>query len=345
MRHVTLALLLLAPLVEAAELRGAARGWLGPGIDTNPARETLSPGYSTLPDGFLYGLVQLEGSVDFEKARVAATYDIAARKFVAQAAQDTLVQSAQVETTVALGRSFAAGLAGRARDRRGADRDYSDLIGEAVVDFRPDDAVDVRLRVGAHRFLYWPRFAYSFWGPDGSLTARYRFNRRHSASLFGNLNPRQYNALRNQNPADTEPPPRVIRTDSVWQAGVSYSYRGPFHLTVGYAYYDQASNSFAETLRRHRLFANLGLRLPWALMLFGTLTLQLGLFPEGVYVTPELQLGDDDENSSSGTLKLVKPLTKHIDFDLRYAIYVNVLPKSGYVYLRQVASVGVAVNF
>jgi len=344
-RAPVLLALLLTPLAHAADVRGAARGWVGPGFDSNAPRDTKSGSEPTQGDGFLYGLVQLEGAVDFERARVVGAYDIAARKFLLLPSEDTLVQNAQLESTFALGRAFAVGLSGRARDRRGAGRDYTDLVGDALIDFTPDEAVDVRVRFGAHRFLYWPSFGYSFSGPEGSVSARYRLNRRHSASLSGGFNPRRYNALTHEILGEPQLVPQVPRTDSVMHASLSYSYRGPFHLSVGYSFFDQASNSRGESMRRHRLSSTLGLRLPWELMLFASLAVQLAQYPDDLWVNPDLSVADDDENSSSATLKLSRPLTKHVDLDLRYAVYVNVFPKNEYLYVRHVASVGVAVSF
>lgn len=345
MRSAFIAITLLTSSAFAAELRGAGRAWAGPGFDTNAKRDYVSPGVPTQADGFVFGLGQVEGAVELERVRLVGSYDLAARKFFTLASEDTVVQNAQAEATVASGQALAAGLAGRARDRRGADRDYTDLVGEAVVDFFPTEAVDVRLRGGAHRFLYWPRFAYSFSGPDGSLQAKYRFNRRHSASVFGNVNLRTYNAVTNANPKDPAPPAAVTRFDSVASAGISYSYRGPFQLSIGYSYFDQTSNSFGETLRRHRLSVSAGVRLPWQLTVLASGALQIGFAPDGVYLSPELQVVEDEENSSSVTVKIVRPVTKFLEVDIRYALYVNALINSNFFYLRQVGSVGVSVSF
>ncbi len=334
-----------ASFAEAADVRGSARLWAGPGYDTNARRDFVSAGVPTSGDGFFYGLGVLEGRVDFERAHLLASYDVAGRKFVTQPSEDTIVQNLQLDGTVALGKSFSAGLSGRARDRRGADRDYSDLFGQGVVAFTPDEALDVRLTAAAHRFVYWPRFAYSYFGPEFGLQARYRFDRRHSASAFGTLGLRTYNALTHADPNNPTPPTAVTRADSMVLAGAAYSYRGPFHLTVAYSYFEQASNSFGETLRRHRVAVTAGVRLPWRLMLFASGAVQLNQFPDGVYLSPDLQVLEDDENSTALTTKLVRPLTDHIDLDLRYALYFNTLPQNNFLYLRQVVSLGASVSF
>lgn len=347
--HTGVWLLLLAALPSAAaDLQGQARVWAGVGFDSNAKRDYVSTSGATTPDLFAFAVGQIEGLASFgDLVRLQGAYDIAGRTFFLLPSEDTVVQSAQLEAAVTPKKWLELGVFGSGRDRRGAERDYSDLVGGALLDFLPDAAVDVRLSVAAHRFIYWDRFAYSWWGPDAQLTARYRFNRRHSFSVFGQFNPRTYNANATPYPGpDGEPvPPAVGRADTFFGVGASYAYRGPFHFSLGYSYFDQTSNSYGETMRRHRLAATGAVHLPFDLTLLGSATLQLANFPDGVYLSPELTVIEDDENSSSVTLKLVRPLGKYFELDLRYAFYVNVLPTNQFLYLRHVITLGVAFTW
>lgn len=346
-------LLLLLSLVPAwagaVDFRGASRVWLGPGYDTNARRDFVTSASAPQPDGFLFGLGTVDGVIEGERWRLAGTWDVAARKFFLLPTEDTLVNSVTGEFLFGLSQLFAVGLFGTVRDRRGAERDYTGLIGQGFIDFTPRGNIDVRLRFGATRFLFWPRFAYSYSGPVGDLSARYRFDRRHSVSLSGSFNPRTYNA--NVNPRPDEPEtPSVRRFDPFFTVGVGYAYRGPFHLSAGYTYLDQTSNSYGETLRRHRLTLTAGFRLPGQFTLLTTGALQLTSFPDGIFLSPDLQVVEDDENSSTLTVKLVRPVHKHIDVDVRYALYVNVLPQrtsgqESLFYLRNVFSLGVTFSF
>lgn len=369
----------VAPVKSAVDFQGRARLWTGTAVDSNARRDFVSEEIRTQPDLFFYALGQLEGVLRLgERVRLSGSYDVSGRKFILAPTEDTVVQAAQLEATVALGRFFAFGVGGRARDRRGAERDYTDLVGGALLDFLPDPAIDVRAQISAHRFLFYNRFEYSFWGPDGLISARYRINRRHSVSAFGSYNPRTYNGKARPRPgpegdrdgddvADTadncpdnanrdqadddqdgignacEVP--VVRTDSVFGAGISYSYRGPFQFSFSYSYMDQSSISFGESVQRHRLNATLGARLPWSLMLLTSLTWQPAVFPEGVYLSQELTVLEEDENVSSLTVKLVKPLGRYFDLDLRYAGFLGYLPQNDFLYMRHVISFGVAVNY
>lgn len=335
---------------SAIELKGGSRLWLGPGLDTNARRDFVTSASSPQLDGFLYGLGTLQGSIEGERFRLSAVYDVAARKFFSLPTEDTIVNSVIGEFSYGVSKNFTLGLFGTARDRRGAERDYTSLQGQGVVDFHPTGNVDVRLKFGATRFLFWPRFAYSFSGPVGDLSARYRFDRRHSLSLFGNFNARTYNANVNPRPDDEAPLPPVRRFDPFFTVGVGYTYRGPFHFTIGYTYLDQTSNSYGETLRRHRLSATAGFRLPAQFTLLATGALQLSTFPDGIFLSPDLQVVEDDENSSTLTLKVVRPVSAHVELDLRYALYFNLLPQRStstepLLYVRHVLSLGVTVTF
>lgn len=345
-RLVTCVLVLASCAARAADFRGAGRIWAGLGFDSNARRDYTSAGSPTPSDGFAFGLGHLQGALTFaERFRLLGSYDLAGRKFLLAPSEDTVVQDANLELTAAVGRTLALGVLGRARDRRGAERDYSDLVGGLVLDFLPSDELDVRVTFGAHRFLFWQRFAYSYFGPEGTLSARYRFNRRHSVAVFGSFMPRTYNANATPPPVEGAPPPAIMRADSFLTAGVTYAYRGPFQVAASYGYFDQTSNSYGETIRRHRLSVTGGVQLPLSVTLLSSLTAQFSNFPQGVYLSPELTVVEDDETASSLTVKLVRPLSKRVDLDVRYAGYLNFLPQNDFRYLRHVVSAGVAVSF
>jgi len=337
--------LLLATTAGAVEVQGQARLWAGPGLDSNARRDFVSPGVPTVPDGFLFGLGQLDGVLRGEKGGVTGSYDVSARKFLFLGTEDTVIQSAQLEGTLFAGRVLSLGLLARGRDRRGANRDYSDLEADAVVEYVPDPKLSVRLRGGAHRFLYWKRFTYSFFGPDATLTTSYRFDRRWSLTAFGNLNLRTYNDVTKPDPLDPKPPPTATRKDNLVAAGVSATYRGRFQASLGYSFSDQASNSYGESQNHHRLSGTLGLRTPFKATLLVSGTLVFSQYPDGVYLSPDLQVLEDNENASSLTVKLVRPLTKHVELDARYAFYYAILPQRSWQFVRHVGSLGLSVTF
>jgi hypothetical protein len=346
--HVLCAVLLLGiSSVAAADegWRGQAHSWLGPGFDSNAQRDVLLLGDRSQPDGFLFALLSLDGA--FQKGRfdAFAAYDGAGRLFLTLPSENSLIQSTQGELSVSF-RLFRLAALGRVRDRRGAERDYSALSGEGALDIFASEALSFRLKGGAERFLFRPRFSYSFFGPTASLSAKYQFDKRHSLSLGGQYSARTFNGRTNDNPQTPDDEATRIRKDSVASGFATYSYRGRVQWSLGYSFLLQASNSFGEGFRRHRVNASLGLRLPWQLFFLASGVVQLTQFPDGIFLSPDLQVIEDDENSSFVTLKLLRPLTSFMDVDLRYAFYLNFFPRGGeYVYLRHVVTLGLSFTF
>ncbi len=83
------------------------------------------------------------------------------------------------------------------------------------------------------------------------------------------------------------------------------------------------------------------MRLPWKLTLLAQGSLGLNLNPDGVYLSPEIILLEEDEALNSLSLKLARPLTERLDVELSYAVYDTQLPRNNLFYFRQVGSVGI----
>lgn len=330
----------------AGGVEGALRLRGGVGLDTNARRDFLETGVD--PDLVFSGRLGAEGRVSEGPGEVWGSYDVGVRKFATLASEDSLAQAAVVEGSLGLLRWLRAGVECRAKDRwRGGARSYgehlySDLAAEGFLELRPGPRVEARVRAGGHRFLYWPVFEYSFKATELSASARYRFDRRHSVFASGEVGFRAYNAAAR---GETEPPPDLGRRRDVSVGGQGgYSYRGPFSLSLTYGYVEQASNSFGESLARHRVSLAVGFRLPFKLMLLGVLAYQETRYPDGIYLSPELTLLDDDEGHNEVSLRLVRPLSERVDLELTYALFQNALPRNGLTYLRQVGGVGLALR-
>lgn len=354
-RALCILLTLGAATTNAAGFTGNARAWTGAGLDTNPRRDFTTSDIIPPYDIFAGALVSLNGTVDTDSGwgRLYGSYDFAGRKFFLYPSEDTLIQSITLDGSIGLGKYFGVGLSGKIRDRRGAQREYSDLSGEAYVEFVPDAHINLKVRAGAHRFLYWNLFSSSFYGPSFGASLVYRFNKRHSVFMLGDFEPHTFNAdacvrVDTGNPEEVlcgvDPPPPV-RSDAVISVAAGYSYRGPFHLSTQYSYIDSSSNSYAETFRRHRISATLGLRLPLDFTVLLSGAVQFVQYPEGLKLineqpgAPDLKVPEDDENANTVTLKIVHPLGKHFDMDFKYSVYFNKLGR--FTYLRMVGSLGV----
>lgn len=307
-------------------------------MDSNVTRDFRQAGEQ--PGALLSLVGGVEGRLAWEHGWLAGTYDAGARAFAGPPGQETLVQAASVEGGLQLHPQLQLSVEGLAKDRRGGRRAYSDLVGGGVLTLLPDARVEVRLRLAAHRFLYREYFPSSFGASEGGLRVRYRLDRQQSLTAGAELGARHFRdeARLPQAPRGREPGPR--REDTVVGASVGYSFRGPFAFGVGYGYLGQQSNSYGETVVRHRVSTSAGLRLPWELTAMGQVTLQLLAFPDGVYLSPDVPLVFDDETQNSVSLKLARPLAPTLDVEARYAFYAGLLPTSALLYTRHVATVG-----
>lgn len=273
-----------------------------------------------------------------ENWRLDGSYEAGARKFLFQPSEDTVVQAASGEATFRINRPLIAGGTVFAKDRRGALRGYTDLSGRAFLSFVPDARVEVRASAGARHFLFHPSFLYDFAAVEGALTARYRLDRHHSFTAFGELGARAYYK------AQALPRPggsiSGTRQDQVFGVGLGYAFRGPVQGSLTYSFLDESSNSYGFRQSRHRLTGTFGARLPWQLLFLAQGTVQLTSYPDGIFLTPQQQLQEDDENHNGVSIKLLRPLTERLEVELRAALYQNALQDSQLRYLRQVTWLG-----
>jgi hypothetical protein len=338
---VLLWLLLLCPTSALADASGAARFQLSTGLDTNPGRDF---GDAATPDAVASLAGQLQGQLRQDAILLEGSYELGGRAFASSQDADLWVQAARASASWAPWTALTFGVEGRAKDRHAGSRGrgYADLFGGPFVAVFPTPALSFELHADAHRFLYRDAFAYSFGAGELSLLARYQPTRRHGVSLSLLATDERY-ASPAVSPGGDDLGFR--RGDTRLGAAVEYRYRGPFALAVGYGFQSVASNSFGEAQRSHRLTASLGLRLPERLMLFLEGALQLTQYPDGVYLSPQILLLEDDENLSSASARLVRPVNAHLDLELRYGLYQTTLPQNGLHYLRQLATAGATLRF
>lgn len=336
-----LAVLVLPGGARAADTEGALRLTSRLMVDSNAPRDFHSPQTpAPLPDLALSLLAAGEGRITGESLQLVGRYELGGRKYVRYPSEDVLVQAGAVEGSMALGTQLGVGVEGRGKDRRGGSRDYSDLGANAFLEFVPDVRLALRIRAGAHRFVYRPDATANFGGSEVGFLGRYRFDRRHSVSLFGEYGARRY-GVQARPPEEREGLSLGRRQDGALSAGASYTYRGPVALGLTYTFQEISSNSFGETVLRHRLSGSAGLRLPWGVTLLAQGGLGLSRYPDGIFLSPEIILVEEDEGQNSLSLKLARPMNKHVDVELSYALYGTRLPRNGLSYLRQVAGVGI----
>lgn len=339
-RLLSALLLLLAGGAHAADVVGSVRVTARVLADSNAPRD-FSDGQAPRPDpdAALGLLGAAEGRMTGERLQLVGRYELGGRKYVRYPAEDVLVQAAALEGSAALGTSLGVGLEGRAKDRRGGSRDYSDLGASAFLEYAPEVRLALRVRLGAHRFVYRPDARANFGEPEWGFLGRYRFNRRHTLSVFGEYGARRY-GVQARPPPSQEDLELGRRRDRALSAGTGYTYRGSWAAGLTYSFQEVSSNSFGETVLRHRLSGSAGIRLPWNVMLLAQGTLGLSRYPDGIFLSPEIILVEEDEGQNSLSLKLARPVSEHVDMELSYALYNTNLPRNGLSYFRQVAGLG-----
>jgi len=209
---------------------------------------------------------------------------------------------------------------------------------DGFLEYVPDVQLALRIRAGARRFVYRPDATADFGGSEVGFLGRYRFDRRHALSVFGEYGSRGYGAQA-RSPPDVELS-LGRRQDGALSAGATYTYRGPVALGLTYTFQELSSNSFGETVLRHQLSGNAAVKLPWNVTLLAQGTLGLSRYPDGLYLSPEIILVEEDEGVNSLSLKLARPVNEHWDVELSYGLYGTRLPRNGLSYLRQVAGLG-----
>ncbi len=324
----------------AAEWQGSLRGTGRLLVDSNAPRD-FTDGAAAGPgsDLALSVLGVAEGRGTGERAQVVGRYELGARKYVDYATEDTLVQAGALEGSLALGTEWGVGAEGHAKDRRGGSRAYSDLGASLFAEYAPDVRLALRLRGGARRFVYRPDHTADFGGLELGALGRYRLTPRHTLSVFGEWGSRRYGPLARPFLGVSASPGR--RQDGALVAGVGWAYRGPVKLSLSYAFQEVSSNSFGETVLRHRLIGSAGVRLPWRVTLLAQGTLGLSRYPDGIYLSPEIILVEEDEGQNSLSLKLARPVSARVDLELSWGIWSTRLPRNDLRYTRQVFGVGV----
>lgn len=317
-----LALLLASPPARAASAQGSLTASVGPGLDSNPAR-TVGTGDAL--DGFVGLSATGRGKLQVGEAQqLQGRYDLGLRKYLRDGGEDLAVQQLALDWSVRLGpAAVGAEATGKWRLSRSGARDYLDGGGELFLDWSFARAFSARLTAGGRGFRYFPHRGYDFAAPQANLSARLIPARRHvfGAGAFAAMpffrGPARVDAEGTLSPD--------ARRDRQIGAQVSYAYRGPLALQAGYAFLRIDSNSYGEASERHRLWGAAAAKLPLRLYASAQLAWQHIRYPDGLFLSEELLLLDD-ESQSSCALKLAFAATERLDLEARWAAYWIKLP-------------------
>lgn len=226
-------------------------------------------------------------------------------------------------------------------DRRRLDRTFATFGGDVLLIMRKDDDRALTLGFGGRRFVYKPCNKFDWYGP--SATARLDLTlwqqsggtRSLELSAFAAIEARSYNdvAFANacaddempENPADCSAPTSLERSDRYHRLGFEMTWVGGTVAALGYQLAVTDTNSYGQSLVRHRV--NMSATRELLGGLFGTalVTLQYDQYLDGLIVQKDLQNQTfttlDDENRSSFQIRVAKQLSPTFSLESRIAYW------------------------
>lgn len=135
--------------------------------------------------------------------------------------------------------------------------------------------------------------------------------------------------------------PGVARVDLAHTAGAELVYTGEQIYSARYEATVSLSNSFGESLVRHRLELSATVETVAAIFVTARAVVQLNLIPDPVLLTYNIPaLTIEDENRNSINLHATRDLGAHWAVEARYAFYANEFATQALVFRRQVAYLG-----
>lgn len=332
---------------RVSRVSGAASVAIHGGVDTN-ARRVI--GERAVTDAFAGLAGTARGELFLGRRHLlSGRYDIGLKKFIDLDAEDLMVQRLNLGYAVHLPAwTLEADANGKLRTSRNGLRDYLDLYGLLSARRQFGRRVALRGELGMRRFSYPHEDDYGFWSGEIGLWGFWQFHRRiHLALGVRGVLPNYRGEAR----APDATYGTRARRDKLASVQIQAAYRGPVALQAGYLWVGNWSNSFGESFQRHRVFAAMTARLPWSIFVGLHLAWQWLHYPDGLFLSDDLidLLLYDDESQNSSTLKLARPLFKHLEIELKYSLSWVALPRrdddTSLSYLRQVATLGFVGRF
>jgi len=243
------------------------------------------------------------------------------------------------ERPVSLGFALTAADDVPTADAVGA-RTFRNLGADGVLALKLGDERQLTLAAGGRQFIYKPDHQFDWIGP--TATARLDLvlwqseGGTRSIDLATTLGyeARAYDshALANACAPGSRPDPTcfagtdLLRRDRVQRAAVELTWIGGGQvLGVGYQLTVIDSNSFGQSLVRHRVTASATASLPWRLYGTALATLELDQYLDGLLVQSDIVRREftnlDDENRSSLQFRLARALTEAWSIEARSAVW------------------------
>jgi len=317
--------------------------------DSNVTRVETGPGLDT--EQIAAGVARVGGKIDHRDHLLGGTYAVLASALArAVASNDASSENVVLLTgelrylhpiekrPVAIGVGLGAVDAMPITDAVGA-RTFTNLAADALLVLDGGEERHLTVAFGWRDFKYKENHDFDWSGPSASarldlnLWATSGGTRSLELAAIAGFEAREYNsaALANACPPDAAPSDGCsagtsrTRRDRSQRIGVEVTYTGRVVATVGYQLTVIDSNSFGQSLIRHRTTISGTRSLPWGLFGTALAILQIDQFVDGLVVKKDLQRSEftslDDENRSSLQLRLAKAVSASWSIETRAALW------------------------
>ncbi len=220
-----------------------------------------------------------------------------------------------------------------------------------------DDRV-LTLSIGPHYFAYKPERSFDWWGP--AINARLDLTlwepsggaRSLELAAIVGFEERIYDSFAKASACSAMDVPdetclavtSIERRDRYQRAGVELTYTGDVVATAGYALTVIDSNSFGQSIVRHRGTLSATTSLPKKLIGTALATLQIDRYLDGLIVQKDLQHQEfttlEDANRSSIQFRLARRVTDAWSLEGRVAIWRDLGNELDTSYRRELVYVG-----
>lgn len=317
--------------------------------DSNVQRVETGPGLDT--HRIASGVIRIGGKVDRRDRLAGGTYALV-MSALARMVDSTEASSENVllvagdlrylhpveDRRVSLGVALAAVDALPITNEVGA-RTFSNLGADGLLVLDGGEDRHLTVGFGWRDFSYKENHDFDWSGPaasarlDLNLWAPSGGTRSLELAAYAAFEARAYNstALVDACPPDAPPSDSCsagtsrTRRDRSQRVGIEATYTGRVIATLGYQLTVIDSNSFGQSLIRHRTTASITRSLPWKLFGTALAILQIDQFVDGLVVKKDLQRSEftslDDENRSSLQLRVGRPVTAAWSVETRAAIW------------------------
>ena len=355
------ALTCAAAVVLAAAGAEARTDWrlkvtAGPEFDSNALRNPSGNQavFPVTPDWDLrvLALAGLNWTDDAREQLLHAEYLVGGKLFVRQDEEDALTNQVDLSYQHRVDELFWPGVELSFKDLtlNGSARDYALVTAAAFADLPLWPGGVLRPRAGYRAFVYKPDGSYDNKGPLAGLMVRQRVVKRLGVYLSYEFQDRGYEGKAWRLVPDIAGAVKIIRSGEAradathtLSAGVEF-HRGVL-LSGGYTLVYNASDSVGESIVRHRVMLLASAKPIWDVYVHLIGAVQWTTFTDGLFVSQQLFLEEDDENQNSLTAKLSREIAYRVSAELKYSLYVSEFSSGGLSFTRQVYFAGVSWKY